>query len=80
MAPGPPWACMARPPCFTQMVEPTRFRSTVLRTASMSALRMEPMWVEPPAQAKSPSMRPVSSWVSATAAAISSSTVTSATT
>ena len=37
------------------------------------------MWVEPPAQAKSPSMRPVSSWASATAAATSSSIVTSAT-
>ena len=38
------------------------------------------MCVEPPAQANSPSMRPVSSAVSSTATATCSSTVTSATT
>ena len=45
MEPGPPWACMAEAPCFTQMMEPTRFRSTVARTAATSAVRTEPIWV-----------------------------------
>ena len=51
----------------------------VARTDSMSAVSTEPRWSEPPAQAKSPSMRPVASAVAATAAATCSSTVTSAT-
>ena len=52
----------------------------VARTDSTSAVSTEPRWSEPPAQANSPSMRPVASVVAATAAATWSSTVTSATT
>ncbi len=76
---GPPWACMAAAPCFTQMTEPIRLRSMVARTAATSAVSTEPRCNEPPAQAKRPSMRPVTSAVAATAAATWSSTVTSAT-
>ena len=61
MEPGPPWACMAAPPCFTQMTEPIRLRSMVARTAATSAVSTEPRCSEPPAQANSPSMRPVAS-------------------
>ncbi len=52
----------------------------VALTAATSAVRIEPMCSDPPAQANSPSMRPVASRVAATAAATCSSTVTSATT
>ena len=52
----------------------------VARTESTSAVSTEPRCSEPPAQANSPSMRPVASAVAATAAATCSSTVTSATT
>src|ERR1700722_15743227 len=61
MEPGPPWACMAAAPCFTQITEPVRLRSMVPRTAATSAVSTEPRCSEPPAQAKRPSMRPVAS-------------------
>ncbi len=71
---------MASPACFTQITEPVRLRSMVARTAATSAFSTEPRCNEPPAHAKTPSMRPVGLAAADTAAATCSSTVTSATT
>ena len=75
----PPAAFMAGIACLIDSIVPTRLRSTVARTASVSASANGPMCSDPPALATRMSSPPVGSAAKATAAAISSSTVMSAT-